>query len=110
MLWLPLSSIHPRFTAYMTTDTVTPSIPESIRHCPGRPSFDRPGADDPDVDRRLRVRHPVGATALPGGSSQPRVSVVLRLGLGRSDPRSLRLLTCTQRALSRQRYLSLRLR
>lgn len=69
---------------------------------PGRPPFDRPGVDDPDVDRRLRVRHPIGATALPGGSSQPRVSVVLRLGLGRSDPRSLGLLTRAQRALSRE--------
>ena len=32
---------------------------------PDRPALDRSGADDPDADRRLRVRDPLGAGAVP---------------------------------------------
>ena len=42
----------------------------------GRPS-DRPRADDPRADYRLRVRHAVGAAGLPRGSGQSRLSMVL---------------------------------
>jgi hypothetical protein len=33
----------------------------------GRPSID-PRADDPDADRRLLLRHPLGASAVRGGA------------------------------------------
>ena len=34
-----------------------------------RPSLDRSGVDDPDADRRLLFRHPIGAAAVRGGAS-----------------------------------------
>ena len=42
------------------------------------PSFDRSSADDPNADRRLLVRDPLGAGTMPGCASEPRLSVVLR--------------------------------
>ena len=41
------------------------------------PAFDRSGADDPDADRRLLLRHPLGAAAVRGGPSQPGLPLVL---------------------------------
>ena len=40
----------------------------------GRP-FDRSGTDDPDADRRLLLRHSIGAAAVRRGASEPRLSV-----------------------------------
>ena len=42
----------------------------------GRPSID-PGAYDPNVDRRLLLRHPLRAAAVRGGRGAHGVSVVL---------------------------------
>ena len=41
-------------------------------------ALDRSGADDPDADRRLRIRDPLGADAVPRGPGQPGVPLVLR--------------------------------
>ena len=43
-----------------------------------RASFSRSGVDDPDAHRRLLLRHPLGAEALPGGRPASGVSVVLQ--------------------------------
>jgi hypothetical protein len=42
-----------------------------------RAPLDRPGVDDPHADRRVLLRHPLGAASLPGGASEPRVPLVL---------------------------------
>src|SRR5947207_4727386 len=57
----------------------------------GRPSIE-PGADDPDVARRLLLRHSLGAPALRGSASEPGLSVVLPPGPGGRGAGSLDLL------------------
>src|SRR5207248_9440758 len=42
-----------------------------------RSAFDRPGAADPDVARRLLLRHPLGTAAMRRSASEPRLSLVL---------------------------------
>ena len=70
----------------------------------GSQAFHRSRPDDPDVDRRICVRHPIGAPVLPGGSSQPCLSLVLRTWPGRRYSRSLcvlpRLIGAFARAMS----------
>src|SRR6056297_1873068 len=56
------------------------------------PALGRSGTDDPDADRWLCLRYPVGAAALRGGASQPGVSLVLSPRSDRSGARSLDLL------------------
>ena len=77
---------------------------------PPWPPFDRSGADDPDAHPRLRVRHPLGAAAVPRGAGEPGVSLVLRLEHRGQDSGSLGVLACPQRALSRQRHVPARVR
>ena len=55
-------------------------------------ALDRSGADDPDADRRLLLRHSVGAAPLRRGPSEPRVPVVLSARSGRSGAGPLHLL------------------
>src|SRR5262245_39248876 len=64
----------------------------------GRPSID-PGADDPDAHRRLRFCHPFGAVALPGGSGQLGVPLVLWFEHRGQDPGSFGVLAGPQRTL-----------
>ena len=59
---LDLSWVHARTGAALFSD---------------RPALDRSGADDPDADPRLCVRDPLGARAVPRGSGQPGLSLVL---------------------------------
>ena len=68
----------------------------------GRPSID-PGADDPDADRRLLLRHPLGAAAVRGGPSQPGLPLVLPARARRRGARPLDLLEEPARPLPRQR-------
>src|SRR5215813_14406322 len=42
-----------------------------------RSALDRSRADDPHADHRLCVRHPLGASAVPGCASEPGLSLVL---------------------------------
>src|SRR3954454_19656369 len=43
-------------------------------------AIDRSGAADPDADRRLLLRHPLGAAAVRGSTPQPSVPLVLWIG------------------------------
>src|SRR5438309_1764642 len=43
-------------------------------------AIDRSGAADPDADRRLLLRHPLGAAAVRGSAPQPSVPLVLWIG------------------------------
>jgi hypothetical protein len=43
----------------------------------GGSALDRSGADDPDADRRLLLRHPLGAAVVRGGSLEPCLPLVL---------------------------------
>ena len=54
------------------------------------PALDRSGADDPDADRRLLLRHPLGAAAVRGGASEPRLSLVLPARAWRATCRTTR--------------------
>src|SRR5438552_12332032 len=47
------------------------------------PAIDRSGAADQNVDRRLLLRHPLGAAAVRGGSPEPGLSLVLPARAGR---------------------------
>ncbi len=53
-----------------------------------RPALDRPRADDPDADRGLLLRHPLGAAALRRGRDASGLSLVLpaRSGGAHSAP------------------------
>ena len=53
----------------------------------------------PDAHRRLRVRHSLGAVALPGGSGQLGVPLVLRFEHRGQDPGSFGVLAGPQRTL-----------
>src|SRR3954454_24878931 len=55
-------------------------------------AFDRSGADDPDADRRLLLRHPLGAAVVRGGPSEPGLSLVLPARSRWRGARSLDLL------------------
>ena len=68
-----------------------------------RAALDRSGADDPDADRRLLLRHPLGAAAVRGGASQPGLSLVLPARPGRRRSRPLDLLEEPPWPLPRQR-------
>ena len=67
---------------------------------PDGPAFDRSGADDPDADRRLLPRHPLGAAAVRGGSSQSGLSLVLPTGAGRQGSGPFDVLARTATAAS----------
>ena len=56
------------------------------------PALDRSGADDPDADRRLLLRHPLGAAAVRRGPPQPCIPLVLPARAGRRRARPLDLL------------------
>ena len=79
-----------------------PRAPAAVLQRDG-PALDRSGADDPDADRRLLLRHPLGAAAVRGGPSQPRLSLVLPAGPGRRGAGPLDLLEEPARPLPRQR-------
>ena len=68
-----------------------------------RAALDRSGADDPDADRRLLLRHPLGAAALRGGASEPRLSLVLPARPGGRCAGPFDLLEEPARPLPRQR-------
>ena len=51
-----------------------------------RSALDRSGADDPDADRWLLLRHPLRAAAVRGSASEPRLSLVSLGGHGLSTP------------------------
>ena len=51
-----------------------------------RAALDRSRADDPDADRRLLLRYPLGTAAVRRGSSEPGLSLVLPFGSGRPVP------------------------
>ena len=55
-----------------------------------RASFGRSGADDPDADRRLLLRHPLGAPAVRGGASESGLSLVLPARAGGRRSRTTR--------------------
>ena len=63
----------------------------------------RSRADDPDADRRLLLRHPLGAAAVRGGSPEPGLSVVLPARARRRGARPLDLLEEPPWPLPRQR-------
>ena len=67
------------------------------------PALDRSGADDPDADRRLLLRHPLGAAAVRGGASEPGLSLVLPARPGRRRAGPLDLLEEPAWPLPRQR-------
>ena len=67
-----------------------------------RPPLDRSGTDDPDADRRLLLRHPLGAAAVRGGASEPRLSLVLPARTGGRCPGPLDLLEEPARPFPRQ--------
>ena len=67
------------------------------------PALDRSGADDPDADRRLLLRHPFGAAAVRGGASEPRLPLVLPARPRRRCAGPLDLLEEPARPLPRQR-------
>jgi hypothetical protein len=67
----------------------------------------------PSIDPVLMIRmlivgyvcHPFGTRAVPRGSTQPRLSLVLWPRHRGQHPRSFGVLTCPQRAVPRQRHL-----
>src|SRR5438067_4207715 len=67
-------------------------------------AIDRPGAADPNADRRLLLWHPLGAAIVRGGAPQPGVSLVLWIGSRRRSARSFHLLEEPARPLPRQRF------
>ena len=75
-----------------------------------RATLDRSSAHDPNADRGLCIRHPLGTVALPRGQGQPRLPVVLRLEHRGHGPGPLGILARPQRALPRQRHLPMRVR
>jgi hypothetical protein len=68
---------------------------------PYYPKIGRPSIDPVLMIRncRLRLRHPLGAAAVPGGEGQPGVPLVLRLEHRGHDPAPLGVLACEERAL-----------
>ena len=73
-------------------------------------AFGRSGADDPDADRRLLLRHPLGAAPLRGGPSEPGLSLVLPARARGPGARPLDLLQEPARPLPRERSAAARVR
>ena len=66
-------------------------------------ALDRSRADDPDADRRLLLRHSLGAAAVRRGPPQSGLSLVLSIGARRRRPRSFDLLQEPPRPFPRER-------
>ena len=68
-----------------------------------RPAFGRSRVDDPDAHRRLLLRHPLGAQAVPGGRAAPGLSLVLQARPRRRGPAPLDVLGEPAGPLPRER-------
>ena len=78
----------------------------SSRTTARRAAFDRSRADDAHADRRLLLRHSLGAAAVRGGPPQSGLSLVLSLGARRRRSRSFDVFQEPPRPFPRERSVA----